>query len=609
MPKAPLPPNELERLADLQSFDILDTPEEPAFDEIARIASIIFDMPIALVSLVDEARQYFKARVGLDATETPRDVAFCAHTILESKVMVVEDAREDERFNDNALVTQDPRIRFYAGAPLVTDAGNRVGTLCLIDIEPRSLTPDQENILQMLANRVISEMKLRRVNLQLRKTRDDVKRLFATLSDGVVAVNAAGEITFIDDKAVEIFSADKDKSLGCLWEDVLKLSADSATVIRELLADGQSGPVSVLLEHLNTEMEIRKTKVPDSPGENALILSDVTELKKMRAILTAETIHYGIVGRAPAMRDIGIQIAQVAPLDIPVMISGETGTGKDLVANAIHKISPRESGPFVAVNCGALTESLLSSQLFGHKRGAFTGATDDQQGLFEAGSGGTVFLDEIGDMPMDLQVNLLRVLDNKEVVRLGETKPRSVDFRLVSASNRDLEQLIREGRFREDLFYRIRGLDIRMPPLRKRREDIPLLLEHFASIDALMNHTEPPRFTNNAIAVLMRYPWPGNVRQLRSVVSFAVLHSGRSTIRLADLPPEISAEQMANTEPQPPSSPVTLKPAHADPKQEILWALEQAQGNRSQAAKLLEISRATFYRRMQQLGIDSKNNG
>jgi transcriptional regulator with PAS, ATPase and Fis domain len=603
MPKAPLPANELERLADLQSYDILDTPEEQAFDEIASIASIIFDMPIALISLVDEARQYFKARVGLDATETSRDLAFCAHTILESKVMVIEDARKDKRFQDNALVTQDPRIRFYAGAPLVTDAGNRLGTLCLIDIEPRTLTPKQENILQMLANRVISEMKLRRANLQLRKTRDDVKRLFATLSDGVVAVNAAGEITFIDDKASHIFCTDEAKALGGLWEDLLKLSTDSMTAIRELLADEHSGSVSVQLEHQNTEMEIRKAPVPDSEGEIALILSDVTELKKMRAILTAETIHYGIVGTAPAMRDVGIQIAQVAPLDIPILISGETGTGKDLVANAIHAISARESGPFVAVNCGALTESLLSSQLFGHKRGAFTGATDNQQGLFEAGTGGTVFLDEIGDMPLDLQASLLRVLDNKEVVRLGESKPRSVDFRLVSASNRDLQQLIKEGRFREDLFYRIRGLDIRMPPLRKRREDIPLLLEHFARIDALTHHVEAPRFTNNAIAMLMRYPWPGNVRQLRSTVSFAVLHSGWGTIRLADLPPEITAEATAIAEPMLPAKPAGLHPPHADPKQEILWALEEAQGNRSQAAKLLGISRATLYRRMQQLGI------
>jgi len=518
-------------------------------------------------------------------------------------VMVIEDAREDKRFSDNDLVTKDPHIRFYAGAPLITDAGNRLGSLCLIDTKPRNLTPDEAGILQMLANRVISEMKLRRANLRLLKTRDNINRLFGRLSDGVVAINVAGKITYIDDNAAKVFHLDQNEALDHSWKELLNLTADSKTALQELLTDSQTGSVVVQLEGLDTQMEIRKTKMPNIQGEVVLIFTDVTEVNKMRALLTGENIYHGIVGRAPAMREVGGQIAQVAPLDIPILISGETGTGKDLIANAIHKISPREPGPFVAVNCGALTESLLSSQLFGHKRGAFTGAIDDQQGLFEAGSGGTVFLDEIGDMPMDMQASLLRVLDNKEVVRLGESKPRSVDFRLVSASNRDLQQLIKDGLFREDLFYRIRGLDIRMPPLRKRREDIPLLLEHFAHIDALANNTQPPRFTNNAIAVLMRYPWPGNVRQLRSVVSFAVLHSGRNTIRLADLPPEITAEPIATAVPEIPSKPTRLTSSHSDPKEEILWALEEAQGNRSQAAKLLDISRATFYRRMQQLDI------
>ena len=606
MPKAPLPPNEQERLADLQSFDILDTPEEEAFDEIARIASLIFDMPIALVSLVDEARQFFKAHIGLDATETPRDLAFCAHTILDSKVMVIEDAQDDKRFSDNDLVTKDPRIRFYAGAPLITDAGNRLGTLCLIDTKPRNLTADETEILQLLANRVISEMKLRRANLRLLKTKDNINRLFGRLSDGVIAINMADKITYIDDRAAKVFGLDQIESLDHSWKERLKLSADSKNALQELLTDIQKGSVVIQLEGLDTEMEIRKTKMPNIPDEVVLIFTDVTEVNKMRALLTGENIYHGIVGRAPAMREVAKQIDQVAALDVPILISGETGTGKDLVANAIHATSPRKSGPFVAVNCGALTESLLNSQLFGHKRGAFTGAINDQQGLFEAGSGGTVFLDEIGDMPMDLQVSLLRVLDNKEVVRLGESNPRSVDFRLVSASNRDLPQLIKEGLFREDLFYRIRGLDIRMPPLRKRREDIPLLLEHFTRIDALANHAEPPRFTNNAIAVLMRYPWPGNVRQLRSAVNFAALHSGRSTIKLTDLPPEITSEPVAEAEPASPSEPTRLNQPHSDPKQEMLWALEEAQGNRSQAAKLLGVSRATFYRRMQQLGIKSK---
>lgn len=596
MPKAKLPANESERLADLQSYDILDTPEEQAFDEIAQIASRIFKMPIALVSLVDEARQYFKARVGLDATETPRDVAFCAHAILEADVMVVEDALKDERFRDNALVTQNPHIRFYAGAPLITDAGNRLGTLCVIDMTPRKLTDDEQKILQLLANRVISEMRLRRANCSLRNARDNINRLFTLLSDGVIVLDAAGTISFIDSNAEKAFGLHGDQCAGRNWQQALQLDSESTATVNALLRDTDNKPVTLHLERQHKIFELRTAQVPESTDERALILTDVTERNRMRSILTSDASRFGIVGRAPSIQTVLEQIGQVASLDMPVLVSGETGTGKDLVANAIHANSPRKAGPFVALNCGTLTESLLGSQLFGHKRGAFTGAVEDQQGLFEAGSGGTVFLDEIGDMPMDLQVSLLRVLDNKEVLRLGETKPRQVDFRLVSASNRDLKQLVAEGRFREDLYYRIRGLEIRMPALREHREDIPLLLEHFVRIDALIKKTEPPRFSANASAALMRHPWRGNVRELRSTVSYAVMLSSRGIVRLRDLPPEITGDA--------PTAKPSLEPiSHDNPRQAILQALQAANGNRTQAANLLGISRATLYRRMQQLGV------
>jgi len=595
MTKAPLPANELARLADLQSYNILDTPEEKAFDEIVGVASAVLDIPVALVSLIDKERQWTKASVGMEPGEMPRDLAFCSYAILESGVMVVEDALEDERFRDNPLVVEEPHLRFYAGAPLITEAGHRLGTLALVDMQPHPFQAEKVRVLELLANRVMSELKLRRANMRLRQSRDNINRLFALLSDGVVVINQDGRMTFIDDKAKEAFSIETASAIGVDWQQALGLDPVEAMTLQTLLKDADNKPVQVELKQGQKIVQIHKAHIPESPRETALILSDVTELSQMRSILTADTSRHGLVGRAPAILKVFDQVERVASLDIPVLVSGETGTGKDLAANAIHSNSPRAEGPFVAINCGALTESLLSSQLFGHKRGAFTGAIEDQRGLFEAGSGGTVFLDEIGDMPMGLQVSLLRVLDNKEVVRLGETRPRKVDFRLVSASNRELKKLVAEGRFREDLYYRIRGMNIDMPSLRERREDIPLLLEHFSRIDALIRKTEPPQFSGNATAALMHHPWPGNVRELRSAISFAVLQSSGDIVRLADLPPEIGA---AN-----PKEVAATAPTTGDPGDAIRQSLEAAGGNRSKAAKLLGISRATLYRRMRELGI------
>jgi len=433
----------------------------------------------------------------------------------------------------------------------------------------------------------------------LRETRDNIIRLFDTLSDGVVVVNGGGHVTFIDNKAQQVFGISMEDAGDGAWEEVLNLGPDATHEIQKLLDGVHRGPVNIRAERMNTMMEVRKSEVPDSPGEIALMVSDVTELKQMRSILTADNIKHGIVGRSPLIRTVIEQIDNVARLDLPVLISGETGTGKELVARALHATSRRNDTPFVAINCGALTESLLSSQLFGHRRGAFTGAIDDHAGLFESAAGGTIFLDEIGDMPLPVQISLLRVLESKEVVPLGESQSRKVDFRLVSASNKNLPELVKEGLFREDLYYRIRGFDIHVPALRERREDIPFLLQHFAQVDAMLIKAEPPVFTNDTIAVLMDHPWPGNVRELRSAVSFAVPHSARGVVRRRDLPPEIATAAPASVTPGAQSRRV-----RSDPKREIMQALKEMGGNRSRAAKHLGISRATFYRRLQQLGID-----
>ncbi len=236
----------------------------------------------------------------------------------------------------------------------------------------------------------------------------------------------------------------------------------------------------------------------------------------------------GLVGRSPAMEQIRATILQVAPTTIPVLILGESGSGKELVARAIHENSPRKKRPMITVNCGAIPEGILESELFGHQRGAFTGAVESRKGYFELADGGTLFLDEIGEMPLSTQVKVLRVLEEKEFMRVGGAVSQKVDVRILAATNRDLESAVREGEFRLDLYYRLNAVKITIPPLRERKEDIPLLIEKFTRDFCRENHIEFQGFTPDALKALEEYAWPGNVRELKNFVqTIIVLEKGR----------------------------------------------------------------------------------
>jgi DNA-binding NtrC family response regulator len=320
-----------------------------------------------------------------------------------------------------------------------------------------------------------------------------------------------------------------------------------------------------------------------------VFLYDVSEVRALRRRVEERASFDDMIGASPAMQDVYRLIEDLAQVDSTVLVEGETGAGKELVARALHTRSRRSGGAFVAVNCAGLPESLVASQLFGHKRGAFTGAVADQRGLFEAASGGTLFLDEIGDVPPGVQTSLLRVLQDKQVTRLGETSSRKIDARVVVATHRDLNEEVREGRFRADLLYRIRVGRIRLPALRERREDIPLLVKRFLA-DLRAEIGKPVSGTSTeAMRVLTAYRWPGNVRELRSALEFAVIRTRSERIQPDDLPPELDAP-----------------PADSDEAERRRYenALERAGGNRTRAAELLGISRATFYRRLGQLGLD-----
>jgi len=305
---------------------------------------------------------------------------------------------------------------------------------------------------------------------------------------------------------------------------------------------------------------------------------------------------HGLFGASSAMRSVFDEISRLARVDSTVLIEGETGTGKERVARAICQASARAGKAFITVNCAALTETLAASELFGHKRGAFTGAVGDHNGVFEAAAGGIIFLDEIGDIPRSQQPFLLRVLEEREVTRVGETTPRKIDVRVLAASNRSLDGEVAAGRFRSDLFYRIRVAHIIVPPLRERAGDVPLLAKRFLGQFREKNRSAPRAISEEALRTLSHYPWPGNVREVKNVIEFAVIRCASEIIQRADLPPEIIAAHE-------PAGGAIKKLSAEEEKARMLDALSRANRNRTEAARILGMSRATLYRRLSELGI------
>ncbi len=309
-----------------------------------------------------------------------------------------------------------------------------------------------------------------------------------------------------------------------------------------------------------------------------------------------------IIGKSRRMREVFELLGMAAPSDAAVLIQGESGTGKELIANAIHQNSPRASNPLIKVNCAALPESLLESELFGHERGAFTGAVSMRKGRFELADGGSIFLDEISEMAPAMQAKLLRVTQEREFERVGGMKTIKADVRIISATNKDLEQEIKEGRFREDLFYRLNVISVTLPPLRERKEDIPLLAEHFLSIYSEKNRRLMKGFQPKALDLLMRYDWPGNIRELENTMERGVIMTRGDHISPADLPMNIQALggelEDDNTGVLPGWSMREVE------KDLIIKTLEQTNGNKTKAAEVLGINRKTLQNKIREYGIE-----
>ncbi len=319
------------------------------------------------------------------------------------------------------------------------------------------------------------------------------------------------------------------------------------------------------------------------------------------------TIFSGLIARSSSMLRIFSLIEHLSESDATVLISGESGTGKELIARAIHVHSPRRRGPFVAVNCGALPGELLESELFGHVRGAFTGAVRDRNGRFELANGGTIFLDEIGDMPLHLQVKLLRVLQEKTFERVGDSHTRSTDARIIAATNKDLPKAVLDGEFREDLYYRLRVVPISIPPLRDRREDVEPLIRHLFS-RVSRRHDRAVILSPDALRDLLAYNWPGNVRELENALEYAVAVSQTQTIHPQDLPLEITAAEPSDRPASRPTASMdhlqSQAPSAETPEYERIRAtLDQYQWRRAEAAQALGMSRTTLWRKMRELGL------
>jgi two-component system response regulator HydG len=330
------------------------------------------------------------------------------------------------------------------------------------------------------------------------------------------------------------------------------------------------------------------------------IIEKETQLEAFRQVLRSKDGFHGLIGVSASMRRVYDLIENAAQSDAPVIIYGDSGTGKELASKAIHDIGERNQKPFVKVNCASLTESLLESELFGHVRGAYTGAYKDRVGRFESAHEGDIFLDEIGDLPLSTQVKLLRVLEEKTIERVGDSTPIPVDVRIISATNKKLEQLVAQGLFRKDLYFRINVIPIHLPLLRERVEDIPFLAEAFFRKMKLKSGKDIQGISKDAMETLMRYSWPGNVRELKSAFEYAFVTCQNSMIQAAHFPSTLL---------QPGNRGRTTKPVSINmqeiEKRELIEALKRARGNKSKAAEFLGVSRVTVWNRMKRFSIDT----
>ncbi len=677
------------RLAALRRTSLLDTPPEEAFDRLTRLATTVLRVPVALVSLVDGERQFFKSCVGLpeplaSLRQTPLKHSFCKHAVASGEPFLVSDARQNPLVSDNPSISELGVIA-YAGIPLTTTEGFTLGTFCVVDSVPHEWTEEEIEILRCLAAAVMTEIGTRNLAEELRNLSTDLQRLVEARTSQLsraeerwrvlLQVNNA-VVTFLDRGTLfeaiagalrEVIPFDRSAlvlidpidgvfkvlgiagpvpsppiiPLGTEWprhgsragwiadSGLPLLTADlrkdprffeHGPLIQEGIRSALSVPLRAkgnVIGTLNvgsrqvgrygeTDCELLLA-IADQVVlaiQNMLAYEEIASLKQrleqenlyLQEEWRAETAFADVVGESPAIQKVLASVRMVAGTDSTVLVTGETGTGKELVVRAIHGLSGRKDKILVKVNCAALPSGVIESELFGHEKGAFTGALARRVGRFEMANGGTLFLDEIGDLPLELQAKLLRVLQDGEFERVGGTQTLKVNVRLIAATNRNLKNAVEEGRFRADLFYRLNVFPIAIPPLRERLEDVPRLTRHFAMLYSSKMGKPIGTVSEHVLSKLMEYGWPGNVRELQNVIERAVILSRKGQLELDDS----LAAPVARTRTK--STP-TLEDLE---REHILSVLEsvgwRVSGERG-AAKILGLKRTTLEARMNKLGI------
>lgn len=534
-------------------------------------------------------------------------------------------------------------VESYLGVPLIDSKGEILGHLAVFDDKPMPKESRLMSIFRIFASRATAELERKRADQIRIQSEERLSRILASAMDAIITIDENREITLFNEAAEKVFGIPATDAIGKPIEPLF--SRQLFTLVDDYICrilNGEQTPPSIWLPEGLTarrtdedEFALEATVSTAKISRNRLftiILRDIDQRKRAEAELKAlrmENLYLReelkteynfeeIVGASTVMERVFQKISQVAETDSTVLINGETGTGKELIARAIHNRSARKNRPLIKVNCAALSQGLIESEFFGHEKGAFTGAISARVGRFELANGGTIFLDEIGEISLEVQAKLLRVLQEQEFERVGGTKTIKVDVRVITATNRDLKKAVDEGRFRADLYYRLNVFPILLPPLRERKQDISLLVRYFVSKHMARLGKHITQISHSAMDQLTAYQWPGNVRELENVVERAVILSQGPVLELVDEIAQLlpAAPQTRTIEKFIPTTPnvsvpsfVSLEDLERDYIQKVLestnWVIEGAAG----AAKILDINPNTLRSRMQKLNIHRPNRG